>query len=144
MSDHVCCPLSGDDGSNASCSTTSRPKARKPHECCECGEAIPAGAVYERLTGVWDGDAATFKTCASCVEIRDHFARGCGGHLITWLWRDLEENMFPDMKAGGPCMRGLSPAAIDRLITRRYAWYLAGGASIVHRRARGYVTQADA
>lgn len=37
---------------------------------------------------------------------------------------DLEENFFPDMKAGGPCMEGLSPAAKARLFDRRMKWLL--------------------
>lgn len=32
-----------------------RPKARKPHVCIWCGESIPAGEVYVRDTGEYDG-----------------------------------------------------------------------------------------
>lgn len=118
----TCCPLSGRDGDGPSCSTTSRPKARKEHRCCECREVIAAGAVYERITGIWDGSAGTFKTCLICAEIRTHFA--CDGWTFGELWRDLEDNFFEDMRAGGPCMEGLSPAAKDRLFERRTAWLL--------------------
>ena len=117
----TCCPLSGAfDG--PSCSTRTRPKARKEHQCCECREVIAAGAVYERIKGIWDGSANTFATCLSCAEIRDHFA--CEGATLGELWRDLEDNFFPDMRAGGPCMEGLSPAAKGRLFERRTAWLL--------------------
>jgi hypothetical protein len=47
------------------------PKARKAHECCECGEAIGFGQRYERVKGLWDGHWDTYKTCLTCVRIRD-------------------------------------------------------------------------
>jgi len=121
MGDIVCCPLQGNDGQGPSCSSTIKPKARKKHQCGECCEAIPVGALYEKTTGIWDGSASTYKTCLSCVEIRDHFA--CEGWIYGHIWNDLEENFFPDMKAGGPCMEGLSPQAKARLFERRMKWY---------------------
>lgn len=98
----TCCPLSG-DGDGPSCSTSTRPKARKEYRCCECQETIAVGSVYERIKGIWDGIASTFKTCLSCAEIRDHFA--CDGATLGYLWRDLE-----------------SPSAKGRLFERRMAW----------------------
>lgn len=118
----TCCPLSGADGDGPSCSTSTRPKARKEHRCCECCESIAPGSTYERVTGIWDGSASTHKTCLSCVEIRNHFA--CDGFVFGELWRDLEANFFPSMRAGGPCMEGLSPAAKGRLFELRTAWLL--------------------
>lgn len=118
----ICCPLSGAGDDGPSCSTTTRPRARKEHTCCECTESIAVGATYERVTGIWDGSAGAFATCLSCVEIRDHFA--CDGFTFGELWRDLEDHFFPDMKAGGPCMEGLSPAAKGRLFERRMAWLM--------------------
>lgn len=117
-----CCPLSSsiDGDGAASCSSTTIRKARKDHRCVECRETIKAGDRYEFVSGVWDGEPAAYKTCLSCVEIRDHFA--CEGYLIGEVWNDLEDNFFPDMKAGGPCMKGLSPAAKARLFERRLAW----------------------
>jgi hypothetical protein len=47
--------------------------------------------------------------CLLCSEIGNHFA--CGGRVVETLWSDLEENFFPDMRMGGPCMSGLSPAS---------------------------------
>lgn len=119
MSGMTCCPLSG-DGETATVSTITRPKSSKEHRCEECDEIIPVGAHYERTEGLWDGSWRTYKTCLSCVEIRDHFQ--CDGWLFGCLWEDLECNFFPDMKAGGPCMEGLSPGAKERLFTRRTQW----------------------
>lgn len=104
----------------AELSVMTTPVARKAHVCTECHEVIPAKSKYERTEGLWDGEWSTFKTCLSCVEIRDHFS--CGGWVYGLLWSDIEENFFPDMKAGGPCMEGLSPAAKGRLFERCTAW----------------------
>lgn len=118
----ICCPLStSDDGDAAECFQSSTRTARKAHRCTECGETIPPGARYEYTSGIWDRQPQAFKTCASCVEIRNHFACG-GGWIYGELWHDLAENFFPDMKAGGPCMEGLSPEAKARLFETRLAW----------------------
>lgn len=124
MSAITCCPLStGDDGPSFFVTTT--PRARKEHYCCECSEPIPVGAKYERTTGLWDGRMGTYKTCLSCVEIRNHFA--CDGWIYGRLWEDLRDNFFPAMRAGGPCMDGLSPSAKQRLFDERTAWAMRGG-----------------
>ena len=47
------------------------PTAKKQHRCEECGGAIDPGQIYERVFGVWDGYASTFKTCMHCVELRE-------------------------------------------------------------------------
>lgn len=116
----VCCPLNGgEDG--PSCSTTVVRTARKEHQCSECREAIAPGVRYEYFSGIWDGQPNAYKTCLACVEIRDHFACS-SGWTFGDVWAQLEESFFPDMKAGGPCMEGLSPTAKARLFERRLAW----------------------
>jgi hypothetical protein len=119
MSGMACCPLSTGD-IESTCSSIALRKARKEHRCCECRETIAKNAKYEYVSGIWDRTPSAWKTCLSCVEIRDHFS--CEGWVFGELWNDLEENFFPDMKAGGPCMEGLSPAAKGRLFERRMAW----------------------
>lgn len=47
------------------------PKARKVHECYECGMAIQPGERYENLRAKWDGSVSTIKTCPDCASIRD-------------------------------------------------------------------------
>lgn len=120
MGDITCCPLSGSEDCGPSVYSTRKPRARKAHTCGECGETIPIGAIHEYVTGLWDGSWDSHRTCLSCVEIRDHFA--CEGWLFGMLWEDLEQNFFPDMRAGGPCMEGLSPEAKARLFEKRLAW----------------------
>ena len=114
----TCCPLSEcGDHNPASVST---PTARLAHRCCECREPIAPGSKYERYALFLEGSAETYKTCLSCVEIRNHFA--CNGWLFGQVWSDIADNFFPDMRAGGPCMNGLSPAAKARLFERRLVW----------------------
>lgn len=49
------------------------PISRKEHECCECGELIKKGQKYQKVAGKWDGDFQTYKTCMTCVKIRDTY-----------------------------------------------------------------------
>lgn len=120
----TCCPLEGGDWDVMPVfSSTITPIAKKTHTCCECRDVISVGAKYERTSGKWDGHMDTHKTCLSCVEIRDHFA--CNGFIFGQLWHDLRANFFPDMRAGGPCMEGLSPEAKQRLFEKRTEWFLA-------------------
>ena len=62
--------------------------ARKDHKCDECGETINKGQKYERVSGKWDGEVSTYKTCLPCLRIRkDLFT--CGFHhggLAEELW----------------------------------------------------------
>ena len=52
------------------CFTHTTPKARKIHQCVECLGLIQKGERYDKLTGIWDGTPATYKTCMDCVAIR--------------------------------------------------------------------------
>lgn len=121
----TCCPLSYDDDAGPSCSSTTIRRAAKPRHCGECGEVIAKGDRYEFTSGIWDGRPNSHRTCLSCVEIRKHFACG-NGWIYGALWEDMESNFFPDMRAGGPCMEGLSPAAKARLFERCLAWRMRG------------------
>lgn len=42
------------------------PRARKAHRCDECRRTIEPGETYQRITGKWDGDIATYNRCAHC------------------------------------------------------------------------------
>lgn len=123
----MCCPLEAyDDGPGPGFSRVELRRAAKPWRCYECNVEIAIGQRYEYVVGKWDGLVSWVRTCLVCVEIRDHFA--CDGFTYGALWRDLEENFFPDMRAGGPCMNGLSPAAKDMLFTRCLEWREGQGA----------------
>jgi hypothetical protein len=125
----MCCPLE-DSGESYAESSQCRTTLDAAASCCECCASIPAHVEHEVYLGrngyndsqdvddesTWD----EWRTCLLCVEIRDHFA--CDGWIFGRLWEDLEQNFFPDMKMGGPCMRGLSPAAKSALVDARTEW----------------------
>ena len=59
-------------------------KARKRHQCEECGRAILPGERYERAKGIWEGEPATYNTCGQCLALRQfikaHIPCFCWGH----------------------------------------------------------------
>ena len=70
-----------------------RRRARKAHRCCECGREIASGDLYEYISGIWDGQPASYKTCVACADVRD-LACQCAedeewlpglGRLAQWL-----------------------------------------------------------
>lgn len=139
MSEAMCCPL-GACGDPPSESMYSFPVADVDTKCEECRATIRSGTKHELYEYTNDDgyyeegedekapddmqDTRSWseaRTCMLCQEIRDHFSCG-NGYIIGRLWSDLEENFFPDMKAGGPCMDGLSPAAKALLFEERLKW----------------------
>lgn len=114
-----CCPLSEPD-EVATLYHSCTLRAGCDHRCCECGETIRKGERHQMVKMLFDGKWSSNRTCLLCEEIGDHFS--CGGRIIGTLWEELEENFFPDMTAGGPCMDGLSPAAKGRLFEFRTQW----------------------
>lgn len=68
------CDCSTDEGESVRCSRVTIRKARKPHQCCECGEPILPGQRYEDATGIdCDGEAYGYSTCMTCKAIRDDY-----------------------------------------------------------------------
>jgi len=61
-----------------------RHKARLTHRCYECGRAIKAGEVYEKVWAIWDGEVGIVKTCPRCLDLREyieaHIPCFCIGH----------------------------------------------------------------
>lgn len=43
-------------------------KARKQSKCSECGNVIHPGSKYERVSGKWDGDVRSYRTCSDCLD----------------------------------------------------------------------------
>lgn len=124
MSCHDTCLMMDDYDCGPSFSTESTPRAKKPHQCCECREVIPVGATYERVSGVWDGRFDTFKTCAECVEIRMAFS--CGSWVYGYLWESVRESLFPDWDAnlfGVECLARLKTDAATAKMRAAYNRY---------------------
>ncbi len=78
-------------------------KARLPHYCSECGCVIAPGEQYERVSGKWDGEVYTFKTCRQCRQIRNEFSTMkcfCWAH--GGLWEAVQEQLAEaDYTPGG-------------------------------------------
>lgn len=70
----------------------SRPLAAKAHRCDECGRVIKPGERYERVTGKWDGDVITNKTCVYCLMMRDILQSKL--QCFCWLYEDLREQIY--------------------------------------------------
>jgi hypothetical protein len=51
--------------------------SRKPHRCCECGGIIFYKERYNYFSGIWDGEANSYKTCQDCCDIRDAIRSTC-------------------------------------------------------------------
>lgn len=134
----MCCPLDG-GGDPATVLDTSHPRAARDHSCTECRGTIHKGSKHELVKAMWDKRWHAMRTCMLCVEVREHFACG-NGYIWGEVWNQLEENFFPDMKCGGPCMDGLSPAAKQWLIDKRMEWYFDQGEvdSTVDERWEGF------
>lgn len=85
---------------------TSTLKARKQHHCCECAGTILPGQQYQRVSGVWEGNAEAFKTCLPCVEARDWATKqpewgGDGEHLFYFeMLSDDLSNLAPEIAPG--------------------------------------------
>ena len=52
--------------------------ALKRHTCTECQGDIQPMDIYERVTGYWDGQFSTFKTCTHCEIARDRYVEVWG------------------------------------------------------------------
>lgn len=72
-------------------STTIR-KARKPHKCCECDKEIHKGQRYQFISGLWDGEWDSYKTCLPCASIRNQYCPhgAIFGNLVVVVFECLE------------------------------------------------------
>jgi hypothetical protein len=64
------CDCSIDVDNNPEFMTSKIITARKFHKCCECHEEIKPGEKYERVSGKWEGEMSTIRTCLICAKIR--------------------------------------------------------------------------
>jgi len=97
--------------------------ARKCHRCNECYRTILPKERYEYFAGKWDGVFETYKTCPTCLDIRNAFF--CEGWNFGEVMEDFKEHVA-DM--GGDisedCIVELSPPARDKVcgLIEQY-WY---------------------
>lgn len=67
-----------------------RLKARKEYKCTECRHVIQLGDVYEEDATLFDGNFATYRTCLTCVRIRDTLFTVCGWYY-GGMWEEIHE-----------------------------------------------------
>jgi len=77
----------GYDGDRAEFMSEKIVCAKKSHTCCECFEPIEPGEKYERVDGKWDGHMDTYKTCLTCVRIRDDYCS-------SWIYGELRQTLI--------------------------------------------------
>ena len=71
------------------------PKARKPHQCHNCGDEIAAGHRYENQRIAYDGTAWTYKSHLACHEIcmayANNYALGDDEMPYADVWDEVLE-----------------------------------------------------
>ncbi len=61
--------------------TETERKARKAHKCCECRQIIGIGEKYQYCSGIWDGVPDSYKTCLSCLTLRNDYVCKTGDDI---------------------------------------------------------------
>ena len=57
-----------------------RVKGRAEYTCDECLCQIPKGEEHLYVSGLWEGDFLTFRTCLTCVEMAEEAGVKCYCH----------------------------------------------------------------
>ena len=86
----ICGCVYVDEGQAPDLYTVRVSASRKQRRCCECGVDIKVGDQYENVWGIWEGEANTYITCATCLEIRNLLF--CYGWMHETMWSDLKES----------------------------------------------------
>ncbi len=84
-------------------------KSAKVHVCGDCRGHIVKGERYLHISGIWDGDPASFKRCADCQHLRCEIKKDTGDDncmmlngLFPWL-QDAQPEPLND--PGHPWLR---------------------------------------
>lgn len=88
------------DDNYPACYVETRPVARKPHACEECGHPIRRGDRYVRTKGLWDNRPESYAQHEDCRALLGYIAdTHCGG---VWVFGELREAVrehYPDEHA---------------------------------------------
>lgn len=114
--------IGGFDGEYSEFSHTAIVSARKEHECSECAMTIGKGERHEKVTGKFEGDFFTVRTCLFCAEVRDVFSCGESYALGGQLWEDMRGIAFPKLTTASPCFANLKPSSKLRLLNIWAEW----------------------
>lgn len=116
------CDVSLDDydGDQASVFRSHVVKARKPHKCFECGVSVQPGDRYERVSGKWDNEWATYSFCLPCSEIGNEFSDN--GRSFGFLWEGMEEAWDEGAHITACLNRLTTVGAKERLLVQWRKW----------------------
>lgn len=88
---------------------------RKGHKCSECGRIIEKGEKSEAVSGKWDGDIRSYRTCEDCLSARSEFF--CDGYLHNNMWENIWEHVCEHGgEIASECLLALTPRARMRVI----------------------------
>lgn len=90
-------------------------KARKIHHCCECGDPIAKGEVYEYVAGLWDGYWNDHCTCKACVKIRKRYCSH--GWVYGEVAQQIEECLGFDYRE---VPEGRDPTGMEEQFEEQY------------------------
>jgi len=68
-------------------------KARKQHQCQECGRTIKPGERYMFIFTVFEGEARGNKVCAHCEIACDWLRSNCGGYMLHAVEEDIDQHV---------------------------------------------------
>jgi hypothetical protein len=90
--------------------------ARKATKCTECGESIPVGAPYHRISYRFEGAFHRERLCAACLEVKREF-----GHQMLggFLWEFMGEEWDNGANVQG-CINRLATVAAKMLMHRQW------------------------
>ena len=94
-------------------------KARKAHECVECGATIAPGETYRRIVGKWDGEISQYTWCTACCDVHAYIT----AHVpcFCWLYTTLHDDALACAAEAGKEAPGLWFGVARRVVkaTRR-------------------------
>ena len=88
-------------------------KSRINHKCCECREQINIGEEYEHAKCCWDGDITTYKTCLSCVSVREMMFPA--GWSYEMMWEDVSDFISDNGGLNESCLSKTHPKAREKM-----------------------------
>ncbi|WP_054945003.1 hypothetical protein [Novosphingobium sp. KN65.2] len=92
--------------------------ARKQHRCCECAGWINPGDRYNYVSGIWDNQPDSHRTCVQCVQVRDWIV----SQLTGWDCGPCFTQLYEDMpRADWPSHMVEARAALREELARKAA-----------------------
>lgn len=67
-------------------------KAKKAHQCKECGRFIEPPEIYDVTVYEFEGKVEAHKTCGHCAVVRNWLEDECGGFLYCGIEEDAREH----------------------------------------------------